>query len=256
MFLPSFSLEGKTAIVTGAGKGIGRAIAIGFAEAGADVGLIARTQQDLDEVKNVIEKDFGRKAYAIKADVTVREDIVSAFKSIQEKAGKLDILVNNAGMNIRTPAAEVTDAEWDQIVNTNLKSAFMASQEAAKMMIESGGRIINIASVAGHTALPTGVVYGATKAALIQMTKILAYEWGKHNIHVNALGPWYFETPLTEKLLQDEKYVQKLLSVTPLNRIGQLPELVGPAVFLASEAGNYVTGQTLFIDGGMTIHGF
>lgn len=256
MFLPSFSLKGKTAIVTGAGRGIGRAIAIGFAEAGADVGLIARTQLDLDEVKNVIENDHGRKAYTFKADVSVREDIVSAFTSFQEKAGKLDILVNNAGMNIRTPAAEVTDEEWDQIVNTNLKSAFMASQEAAKMMISNGGKIINIASVAGRTALPTGVVYGASKAALIQMTKILAYEWGKHNIQVNALGPWYFETPLTEKLLQDEKYVNRLLAVTPLNRIGQLPELVGPAVFMASEAGSYVTGQTLFVDGGMTIHGF
>ncbi|AZB42713.1 glucose 1-dehydrogenase [Bacillus sp. FJAT-42376] len=256
MFLPSFSLEGKTAVVTGAGKGIGRAIAIGFAEAGADVALLARTKTDLDEVKNVIEKEFGRKAYAIQADVTKREDLSAAFHQVLEHAGKLDILVNNAGMNIRTPALDVTDSEWDTIVNTNLKSAFMASQEAGKYMKDSGGRIINIASVAGHTALRTGVVYGSTKAALIQMTKILAYEWGKYNIHVNALGPWYFETPLTEKLLQDKDYVDQLLSVTPLKRIGQLPELVGPAVFLASEAANYVTGQTLFIDGGMTINGF
>ncbi|MGD6818334.1 SDR family NAD(P)-dependent oxidoreductase [Metabacillus sp. 84] len=256
MFLPSFSLEGKTAIVTGAGRGIGRAIAIGFAEAGADVALLARTKIDLDEVKNVIEQDYGKKAFAVQADVTKREELKAAFNEIADQTERIDILVNNAGINIRTPAMEVPDAEWDQIMDTNLKSAFFASQEAAAFMKNHGGSIINIASVAGHTALPTGVVYGAAKAGLIQMTKILAYEWGKYGIRVNALGPWYFETPLTEKLLQDEEYVSRLLAVTPLKRIGQLPELVGPAAFLASEAGNYITGQTLFVDGGMTIHGF
>ncbi|MFY4773613.1 SDR family NAD(P)-dependent oxidoreductase [Metabacillus sp. RGM 3146] len=257
MFLPSFKLEGKKALITGGGRGIGRAIAIGFAEAGADVILLSRTLNDLEEVKGKIE-EFGRKAWIYQTDVTIREDVANAVKRAKGDAGNIDILVNNAGMNIRTPALDVSDEEWDQIMNTNLKSAFMVSQEVGASMKEqgSGGRIINISSVAGLMALRTGIAYGATKAALIQMTKVLAFEWGKYNINVNAIGPWYFETPLTEALLQNKEYVNDILSVTPLKRIGQLPELVGPAVFLASDASSYISGQTVFVDGGMTINGF
>ncbi|WP_456274290.1 SDR family NAD(P)-dependent oxidoreductase [Bacillus sp. AK031] len=256
MFLPSFDLNGKTAVVTGAGRGIGRAIAIGMAEAGADVALLSRTEQDLIETASHIEK-LGRNAYILTTDVTSREEVARAVSEVKEKAGSIDILVNNAGMNIRSQALDVTDEEWQKIMDTNLKSAFMMSQEAGKIMKEqNGGRIITIASVAGHVALRTGVVYAATKAALIQMTKVLAFEWGKYNINVNSIGPWYFRTPLTEKLLQDEDYVNDILEVTPLKRVGELEELVGPAVFLASSAGSYVTGQTLFVDGGMTIQGF
>jgi NAD(P)-dependent dehydrogenase (short-subunit alcohol dehydrogenase family) len=256
MFLPSFELNGKTAIVTGAGRGIGRAIAIGMAEAGADVALLSRTEKDLIETASHIEK-LGRKAYILTTDVTSREEVAKAVSEVKERAGSIDILVNNAGMNIRSQALDVTDEEWQKIMDTNLKSAFMISQEAGKIMKEqNSGRIITIASVAGHVALRTGVVYAATKAALIQMTKVLAFEWGKYNINVNSIGPWYFKTPLTEKLLQDEAYVNDILEVTPLKRVGELEELVGPAVFLASGAGSYVTGQTLFVDGGMTIQGF
>jgi NAD(P)-dependent dehydrogenase (short-subunit alcohol dehydrogenase family) len=256
MLLPSFGLEGKTALVTGAGKGIGRALAVGLAEAGADVALTARTESDLEETAAEIRRT-GRRAYICKADVTSREQVEAAVAKGVGEAGKLDILVNNAGMNIRTPALEVTDEEWETIVQTNLKSAFMMSQCAGRYMKEAGGgRIVNVASVAGHTALRTGVVYGSTKAAMIQMTKILALEWGKHNILVNAIGPWYFKTPLTEKLLQNEEFVAEVLSRTPLKRIGELRDLVGPVVFLSSEASGYITGQTLFVDGGMTIYGF
>lgn len=152
----------------------------------------------------------------------------------------------------------MTEEEWQRIMDTNLKSAFMMSQEFAKHMKEANikGRIINISSVAGHVALRTGVVYAATKAAMIQMTKVLAMEWGPYHINVNSIGPWYFRTPLTEKLLQDEQYVSEILSVTPLKRVGELEELVGPVVFLSSNASSYITGQTLFVDGGMTINGF
>lgn len=257
MFLPSFDLSGKTAIVTGAGRGIGRALAIGLAEAGADVALLARTENDLTETAGIIEK-IGRKALILPTDVTKRDQIHTAIAEIEAKWGKIDILVNNAGMNIRSKALEVTDEEWQKIMDTNLKSAFMISQEAGRVMKNqpSGGKIINISSVAGQVALRTGVVYAATKAALMQMTKVLAMEWGQFGINVNSVGPWYFKTPLTEKLLEDEAYVKDILAVTPLKRIGELEELVGPVVFLSSDAGNYITGQTLFVDGGMTIHGF
>ncbi|WHX39048.1 SDR family oxidoreductase [Mesobacillus sp. AQ2] len=257
MFLPSFDLSGKTAIVTGAGRGIGRALAVGLAEAGADVALLARTEKDLTETAGMIE-ELGKKALILPTDVTEREQIHTAIAEIEAKWGKIDILVNNAGMNIRSKALDATDEEWQQIMDTNLKSAFMMSQEAGRIMKsqQSGGKIINIASVAGQVALRTGVVYAATKAALMQMTKVLAMEWGQYGVNVNSIGPWYFKTPLTEKLLEDESYVKDILAVTPLKRIGELPELVGPVVFLSSDAGNYVTGQTLFVDGGMTIHGF
>ncbi len=171
--------------------------------------------------------------------------------------GRLDIWINNAGMNIRTPALEVTDSEWETIVGTNLKSALIGSQQAARFMKEQGGgSIINIASVAGVTALRTGVVYGATKAGMIQMTRNLALEWAPYGIRVNGVGPWYFKTPLSEKVLADEAYLSRILDRTPMGRIGELRELVGPVVFLASEASSYMTGQTLIVDGGMSIFGF
>lgn len=257
MYAPSFRLDGKTAIITGAGRGIGRALAIGLAEVGAQVILLSRTKNELDATALTI-KNHGGTAHVLPADVTNREEISSAVQQIKETVGKVDILINNAGMNIRSKASDVTDEEWTKIMDTNLKSAFMMSQEVGKLMKEqqSGGNILSVSSVAGHTALRTGVVYAASKAALIQMTKVLAFEWGNHNIRVNSIGPWYFETPLTEQLLANQEYLDEILAVTPLRRVGQLEELVGPAIFLVSEAGSYVTGQTLFVDGGMTINGF
>ncbi|WP_261300895.1 SDR family NAD(P)-dependent oxidoreductase [Paenibacillus andongensis] len=256
MFLPSFQLQNKIALVTGAGRGIGKALAIGLAEAGADVALFARTASDIEEVAHEI-RALGRKAYPFTVDVTNREQIEEAVQQLIEQTGRLDILVNNAGMNIRSQALAVTDEEWDTIMQTNLKSAFLCSQIVGRHMQQKEyGRIINIASVAGQVALRTGVVYAATKAAMIQMTKVLALEWGKYGINVNSIGPWYFKTPLTEKILANPEYLADIIARTPLGRVGELEELVGPAVFFASDAANYVTGQTLFVDGGMTIYGF
>lgn len=250
--LPSFRLDGRKALVTGASSGIGKALAIGLAEAGAEVYLVARSKEKLDDVVDEM-KSLSLKATAIPADITKQRDIENVFSKID----KLDILVNNAGLNIRAKALDVTDEEWETIVNLNIKAAFKMSQFAAKMMKDQEkGNIINISSVAGHVALHTGVVYGLTKAAVIQMTKNLALEWSKYNIRVNAIGPWYISTPLTEKYLKDEAYLKTILDRTPLNRIGSLSDVVGPVVFLASDASGYITGQTLFVDGGMTIFGF
>ncbi len=250
--LASFRLEGKTVIVTGAGKGIGRAIAIALGEAGANVLLVARTKSDLENVMQ--EMDGERTSYAV-ADVTDRSDIRSAVEQAAERFGSVDILVNNAGMNIRSKLDDATDSEWHKIMDTNSQSVFMFSQEAAKHM-NKGASIINVSSVGGERALKTGVVYAASKAAIIQMTKVMAMEWGERGIRVNAIGPWYFRTPLTEKVLSDPEYLDSILAVTPLKRVGELPEVASPVVFLASDAAGYITGQTLFIDGGMSIHGF
>lgn len=250
--LKSFSLEGKTAIVTGAGKGIGRAIAMAVAEAGANVMLVARTEADLRSVQEEIGN--GRTSF-VAADITDREQIRNAVKKTVEKFGGLDILVNNAGMNIRSKLEDASDMEWHKIMDTNAHSVFMFSQEAEKEM-SSGASIINISSVGGDRALKTGVVYAASKAAIIQMTRVMAMEWGPKNIRVNAIGPWYFRTPLTEKILSDKAYLDSILAVTPMKRVGELPEVASPVVFLASDAASYITGQTLFVDGGMSIHGF
>ncbi|MBY9082101.1 SDR family oxidoreductase [Paenibacillus sp. HN-1] len=257
MYLPSFNLQGKKVLVTGAGKGIGRALAVGLAEAGCDVALLSRTQSDLEETAALIAEHTSSRSFCYPADVTSREQLEDAITRASADLGGLDLLVNNAGMNIRTPAIDVTDEEWETIMSTNLKSAFMGSQIAARIMKEQGGgSIINISSVGGHTALRTGVVYGSTKAAMIQMTKNLALEWAQYGIRVNAVGPWYFRTPLTEKLLNDEAYLKRITDRTPMGRVGSLEELVGPVVFLASEASNYMTGQTLLVDGGLSIFGF
>lgn len=250
--LKSFSLENKTAIVTGAGKGIGKAIAVALAEAGANVMLVSRTVSDLQETQQQINNN--RTIY-IQADITKRKDIQAAVKKTVDHFGALDILVNNAGMNIRSSLSNATDTEWHQIMDTNAQSVFMFSQEAVKKMT-SGSSIINISSVGGDRALKTGVIYAASKAAIIQMTKVMAMEWGPKNIRVNAIGPWYFKTPLTEKILSDPAYLDSILAVTPMKRVGELPEVASPVVFLASDAASYITGQTLFVDGGMSIHGF
>jgi NAD(P)-dependent dehydrogenase (short-subunit alcohol dehydrogenase family) len=254
--LPNFQLKDQVAIVTGAGRGIGQALALGLAEAGADVAILARTSSDLNETAALIEKT-GRKALSIPTDITKRDDVVHAVQKAKDVFGKIDSLVNNAGMNIRSKALDVTDEEWHTIMETNLHGAFMMAQETGKVMKEQNkGKIINISSVGGGVALRTGVVYASAKAALIQMTKNLAIEWAQYGINVNAIGPWYFRTPLTEKLLSDEAYLNDILSRTPIKRVGELEDLVGPVVFLSGDGANYITGQTLFVDGGMTIYGF
>ncbi len=254
--LQNLQLTDQTAIVTGAGRGIGQAIAIGLAEAGANVACLSRTASDLEETTAIIEK-LGRKALALPMDITNREQVEKAVQTVLQEFGTLDILVNNAGMNIRSKALDVTDEEWHTIMSTNLHGAFMMAQASARVMKDhGGGKIVNISSVGGGIALRTGVVYASTKAALIQMTKNLAIEWAEYGININAIGPWYFKTPLTEKLLANQNYLNEILGRTPLKRVGELEEVVAPVVFLSGNGANYITGQTLFVDGGMSIYGF
>lgn len=252
-----FSLQGKRALVTGASRGIGQALAIGLAAAGAELVLLGRDADALAETAQAVEQVRPSNATQILVcDIRHVEQIESAVAAaVRDKP--LDVLINNAGLNIRSKATDVTEAEWQTIMDTDLRGAFFVAQQVGKHMIEqSQGSIINISSVGGYTALRTGVVYAAAKAGIIQMTKVLALEWATQGIRVNGIGPWYFETPLTANLLKNETYLAQIVDRTPMRRVGQLAELVGPTVFLASDTASYVTGQTLFVDGGMTIYGF
>ncbi|HYF94175.1 MAG TPA: glucose 1-dehydrogenase [Symbiobacteriaceae bacterium] len=251
-----FSLEGRVALVTGAGRGIGKALALGLAQDGADVICLARTSSEI-EATAAAARLMGRRAMAVTADITKQAEIEAAVDAALEQMGRIDILVNNAGMNIRTPALELSEHDWDTVVDTNLKGPFLVAQTVGRHMCRAGyGRVINISSVGGGVALRTGVAYGSSKAGLNHMTRILALEWAKYGVTVNAIGPWYFKTSLTASLLANEQYLGEILARTPLRRVGELEELVGPVVFLASGASSYVTGQVLFVDGGMTIYGF
>jgi NAD(P)-dependent dehydrogenase (short-subunit alcohol dehydrogenase family) len=251
-----FSLEGKKAIITGAGRGIGKALALGLAEAGADLTVVARTESDLQQVAEEV-KGLGRNVHTVIADLTDPSEHQRIVDETLEQLGGLHILINNAGMNIRTKALDVTEEDWDRVVDLDLKSVFFMTQAAGKVMCEQKyGKVVNIVSVAGQVALRTGVAYGSSKAGLIHMTKILALEWAKFGVNLNAIAPWYFRTPLTEKLLSDEAFLQEVLDHTPMGRIGDVQDLVGPAIFLSSDAASYITGQTLSVDGGMTIYGF
>ncbi len=255
MFVPSFRLDGKTAVITGAGRGIGRALALGLAESGADVILVARSKAELDEVAK-IARAMGRKALTIEADLTDKANVGKAFDEALSLTGRLDILLNNAGVNPRTPTMEVDEEAMEKHVRLNFEGAFFCCQAAGKIMMgQGGGRIINISSVAAQVATKAGIIYSMTKAAVVQMTKTLACEWGQYGINVNSIGPWYIRTSMTEEKLKDEALVQKILSRTVIQRIADPIDLVGAAVFLSSDASSYVTGQTLFVDGGFTIYG-
>lgn len=251
-----FDLTGKTAIVTGAGRGIGKALAVGLAEAGAQVAVVSRTRAQLEELVASIEQ-MGGKAWAIEADLTEQGAAEKVVEETVRQLGGLHILVNNAGLNVRKKALEVTEEDWNRVVDLDLKATFFMSQAAGRVMCEQKyGRIVNIASVAGLVALRTGVAYGASKAGVVHMTKVLALEWSKFGVTINAIAPWYFRTPLTEALLDDPEFVQEVLSRTPSGRIGDLEDLVGPTIFLASDAAAYISGQTIAVDGGMSVYGF
>jgi len=251
-----FDLTGKTAIVTGAGRGIGKALAVGLAEAGAQVAVVSRTFSDLEQTVAEIEA-IGGNAHPIAADITEAGAADRIVNGTMDKLGGLHILVNNAGMNIRSKALDVTEEEWDRIVDLDLKATFFMAQAAGKVMCEQRyGRIVNVASVAGLVALRTGVAYGASKAGVIHMTRVLALEWSRFGVCINTIAPWYFRTPLTEKLLDDPDFVQEVVSHTPAGRIGELEDLIGPAIFLSSDAAAYISGQTIAVDGGMSVYGF
>jgi NAD(P)-dependent dehydrogenase (short-subunit alcohol dehydrogenase family) len=250
-----FSLEGKVAVVTGGTSGIGRALSLGLADAGADVIATARRQQQVDETAVEIEAR-GRKTLRLAADVCDRASLDTLLAAALEKFGKVDILINCAGKIKRTPTLTVPEEEWADILNTNLTGTLRACQVFGKAMLERGsGRIVNIASLNSFVALSEVAAYAASKAGVASLTRSLAVEWSKKGVTVNAIAPGVFLTALNEKLLNSTPRGQELLMRTPMGRFGKTEELVGAAIYLASDSASFVTGQILVVDGGFLASG-
>lgn len=248
-----FSLEDKVAIVTGASRGIGRAIALGFAEAGADVAVAARSVDDLETLAKEIDQ-AGRKALVLPTDVREREEIQAMIDRTVEELGGLDVLVNNAGgSNFMSPIVGLRPEGWDKILRLNLDSVFHATQIGAQAMVASGGgSIIQIASVAGLRGSPGLSFYSAAKGAVRLMTQSVAKELATSGVRVNCIAPGWIDTPLNEWMTSDENTLKAAESTIPMGRIGTAEEIVGAALFLASQASSFVTGTTIVIDGGQT----
>lgn len=250
---PSFDLNGNVALITGAARGLGRAIALALAKAGADIALGLRDLTTADELLDAIEK-LGRRAFRVQMDVAHRDQIFSAVDRTVQHFGKLDILVNNAGVAPENPAENVRQEDFDYTLAVNLSGTFFSSQAAGRVMIgQRRGRIINMSSQAGFVALPTESIYCMTKAAIAHLTKCLSVEWGKYNITVNAVAPTFIATPGTESALADPAFrADTIERIAALHRIGEPMEVAGAVVFLASPAASLITGHTILIDGGWT----
>jgi NAD(P)-dependent dehydrogenase (short-subunit alcohol dehydrogenase family) len=248
-------LEGRVAVVVGGTTGIGRALAVGLAQAGADVVASARGADNLEAAAAEIEA-LGRRTLRVASDVTDRASLDALRDAVVGGLGRVDILVNCAGRTRRTPTLDVSDAEWDGILDTNLTGTLRACQAFGRTMLERGyGRIINIASLASFVALFEVAAYAASKAAVASLTRSLAIEWGPRGVCVNAIAPGVFRTALNRELLDGTPRGQEFLMRTPMRRFGRLDELVGAAVFLASESASFVNGEVLAVDGGFLASG-
>lgn len=246
-----FDLGGRLAIVTGASRGIGQAVAVGLAGAGADIVAIARTASGLSRTKAQVEA-LGRQCRIHEADLRDLARIEEVYAEIAASGPVPEILVNNAGVEDVRPSREVPEALWDKIVDTNLKSAFFVAQGFAKPLLDEGrrGSIINLGSLTSAVGVPTAVPYTASKSGILGMTRALSSEWSPSGIRVNAIGPGYFRTGLTEAFYRDDDWQARMLEKIPMGRFGDLDDLVGVCIFLAGDASAYLTGQIIYVDGG------
>jgi gluconate 5-dehydrogenase len=252
MSLSLFNLAGRTALITGSSQGIGLALAAGLGRAGATIILNGRDEAKLEAAKAALTKE-GLKVHIAAFDVSNSKAVEDAIAKIESTIGPIDILINNAGKQHRAPAAEFPDDAWSDIFRVNVDSAFYAARSVGRRMIErQRGKIINIGSVQSELGRPTIVPYATTKGAIKMMTRGLAAEWAKHNIQVNAIGPGYFKTPLNQALVDNPDFSAWLCARTPAGRWGDVDELVGAAIFLSSDASNFVNGHMVMVDGGLT----
>lgn len=250
--LDSFNLSGRIALVTGSSAGIGFALARGLASAGAEVILNARNADKLNAAAETLRAE-GARVHAVPFDVTDKAAVTEAVTRIEREIGAIDILVNNAGLQRRAPLEEFSESDWHTLMKTNVDSVFFVGQAVARPMIERRrGKIINICSVQSELGRPNIAPYTASKGAVKMLTKGMAIDWGQHGIQVNGLGPGYFKTELTQALVDNKEFSAWLVGRTPSRRWGDVEDLVGAAVFLASEASNFVNGHILYVDGGVT----
>jgi NAD(P)-dependent dehydrogenase (short-subunit alcohol dehydrogenase family) len=252
MSLPSFSLEGRVALVTGGSRGIGKAIALAFAEAGADVAVCSR---DLDGKLGAAAEEIqrlGRHSLAVPADVSRQAEVDDLVQRTKAEFGVIDILVNNAGAVARSPVVEHPEEDWDRVVDTNLKSGYMCSRAAGRIMMDrKRGNIINIASIRGLVGAPGRISYSTSKAGVIMLTRVLALEFASYNIRVNAIAPGWIVTEMAGPMYHDPQTRREVDATIPMGRWGSVEEMANVALFLASDVSSYVTGHTLVADGGL-----
>ncbi len=249
------SLEGKHALIFGGTSGLGKSIALGFAEAGADVVPVSRHPEEVHKTAEEI-RALDRRTLEIPGDVTDRRDIQHVVDTMLKEFGRIDILVNSAGTGKRVPSLDLTDEDWNRILNLNLNGTWYACQVVGRVMRDQRyGRIINIASLGAFQSLHEAAPYCASKGAVLMLTRTLAAEWAKYNIAVNALAPGVFETPLNRGMIHEPGRKSSILSSTPMRRFGQLDEIRGAAIFLASDSASFVTGEVLTVDGGFLAQG-
>jgi 2-deoxy-D-gluconate 3-dehydrogenase len=247
-----FTLSGKVALVTGASRGIGEYLAMAIAEAGADVAVASRGLEGSREVAMRIAA-LGRRSYAAQVDVTSVESIQAMVDEVTGHFGRIDVLVNSAGLNVVKPALDVTEEDWDRVLDTNLKGTFFCCQTVGRGMVARGyGRIVNIASQMAVVGWNNRAAYCASKGGVAQITKVLAVEWAQQGVTVNAVAPTFIETAMTAKMLQNEEFRAEVLRRIPMGRLGQPEEVVGAVLYLASDAASLVTGHTMLVDGGWT----
>lgn len=250
-----FELSGKVAVVIGGTSGIGQVLAFGLAEAGADVVPTGRRVEQIETAARGIE-ELGRRSLCVPCDVTDRGSLENLLAATLAKFGKVEILVNSAGFNLRAPTLEFAETDWQRLMDTNLTGTLRACQVVGRHMVERKyGRIINIASLASFLALNEVAAYCASKAGVASLTKSLAIEWARYGVCVNAIAPGYFRTPLTEKVVVGTAREKEILMRTPMGRFGEREELVGAAIFLASDAASFITGTLLSVDGGYLASG-
>lgn len=251
--LDKFRIDGKVALVTGGARGLGRTMATALAQAGADVAITGRTLAPCAEAASEISAATGRRCRAFQADVTVAADVDHLVSAVEAEYSRIDILINNAGTNIRGVIEQLTEADWDTVVDTNLKGPFLCARAIGPGMVRRGwGRVINLGSVLGVIALAGRAPYASSKAGIINLTRVLALEWAGTGVTANAICPGAFGTEMNRQLLDDPVKYQEFVKRIPMGRWGEPEELGGAVVFLASEAASYVTGSSLFVDGGWT----